>query len=295
MELQHFFDTVTSTLSYLVWDPSTRDAVVLDPVLDYDPAASRVSTRPLETLWGFVRSRGLTLRAILETHCHADHLTGAQALRAWSGAPVCIGAAVTEVQARFRGVYDLDDDPMATDGSQFDVLFADGQVSAFGSLRVEVLATPGHTPACVSYRLGDRCFTGDALFVEDYGTGRCDFPGGDAEALYRSIHDRLYRLPDDTRLLPGHDYLPDGRALRWETTVGVQKRSNVHLREETTREAFVALRTRRDAGLSAPRLLHPSLQVNLRAGHLPRCHGSGRRYFLVPVELAADATWEGVC
>jgi len=290
MVIQHFYDPATFTLTYVVFDEATRDAVVIDPVLDFDPASGRTSTASIEAVEAFVRSSNLRLHVAFETHAHADHLSGSQYLRSRFGAQVAIGARITEVQEVFKPIFAGD---FATDGSQFDRLLAPGEVVRAGSLEVRVLATPGHTPACVSLLVGDAVFTGDALFLEDYGTGRCDFPKGDANALYTSVHDVLYALPDETRVFVGHDYQPNGRALRFETTVGVEKRTNVQLRTETTREEFVAFRRTRDAGLAAPRLLFPSVQVNVDAGRLPKPDASGHRRLQMPLNLGRPVADDG--
>lgn len=280
MHVEPFFDSRTWTLSYVVADQDQHDAVVIDPVLDFDPASGRIWTESVDRLWAWIEARGLRLRAILETHAHADHLSGAQILRERAGAPVVVGRRITEVQATFAPLFDLD---LPADGSQFDRLLDDGERLQAGSLEVEALHTPGHTPACMSYRIGDAVFTGDALFMPDYGVGRCDFPAGDAEALYHSVHDRLYALPEATRVFVGHDYQPGGRPVAWETSIGASKAQNVQLRAETGREDFVAFRKARDATLGAPRLLWPSVQVNIDAGRLPAPHANGRRYLLTPV------------
>lgn len=282
MEIKAFFDPDTSTLTYVVLDPDTGDAVVIDPVLDYDPVGSKTSTRSVDQVSDYVRDEGLTLRFVLETHAHADHLSGSQLLRRRFDAPVVIGRRITEVQETFKRVFALPDS-FATDGRQFDRLVDDGERLTAGSLEIEVIATPGHTPACVTYRIGDALFTGDALFLEDYGTGRADFPRGSAEDLYRSVHDRLYALGDELRVFPGHDYQPGGRELRWETTIGASKSLNPQLRADTTQEEFVRFRRERDATLRAPRLLFQSVQVNVDAGRLPAERDNGMRYFHLPV------------
>src|SRR5690606_8118649 len=225
MEIRPFFDPETFTMTYLVWDPQTRDAVVIDPVLDYDPLASQTSTRSADQLSAAIRELGLRLHWVLETHAHADHLSSSQLLKRRFDAPVAIGRRITEVQQTFKHIFDLGDE-LATDGSQFDRLLDDGELLEAGSLRLEVIATPGHTPACVTYKIEDAIFTGDALFMHDYGTGRCDFPRGSAEDLYHSVHDRLYALPDATRVFVGHDYQPGGRELAFETTIGRSKAEN---------------------------------------------------------------------
>lgn len=281
--IQHFFDARTHTLTFVVWDPDTRDAVVIDPVLDYQPVGSKIFTESVEQVSAFVRERGLRLRYVLETHAHADHLSGSQWLAHRFEAKVAIGERIREVQSTFKGLFDLPEN-FAVDGSQFDRLLADGEVLQAGSLQVHVIATPGHTPACVSYEIGDALFTGDALFMDDYGTGRCDFPRGSADALYDSVK-RLYELPDDTRVFVGHDYRPGGRQLRWETTIGASKRHNPQLNAETSREQFTSFRRRRDAELTAPELLFQSVQVNIAAGRLPAPHSNGVRYLTLPLNL----------
>jgi glyoxylase-like metal-dependent hydrolase (beta-lactamase superfamily II) len=292
MNIETFFDPATFTLTYVVFDPETRDAVVIDPVLDYDVLASQTSTLSVARVEAFVKQKELKLHYVLETHAHADHLSGSQYLKRRFGAPVAIGARIVDVQSVFSGVFDLGPD-FATDGSQFDRLLADGEKVAAGSLVIEIIATPGHTPACVTYKIADAVFTGDALFIEDYGTGRCDFPSGSADALYTSVHERLYALPDATRVFTGHDYQPNGRALRSETTIGASKESNVQLRASTTREEFVKRRTERDAKLAAPRLLFPSVQVNVDAGRLPKPHANGRRYLTIPLDMKKTTDDDG--
>jgi len=280
MEIQAFFDPDTFTLTYVVFDPQSRDAVVIDPVLDYDAVASRTSTRQLERVADFVRERELTLHHVLETHAHADHLSGSQWLKQHFGARIAIGRQITVVQETFKDALDLPH--VATDGSQFDVLLSGGQVVTAGTLQIEVIATPGHTPACVTYKIGDALFTGDALFMHDYGTGRCDFPRGSAAALYDSLA-RLYELPDTMRVFPGHDYQPNGREVAWETTIGRSKRDNPQMRATTTKAEFVAMRTTRDNTLRAPRLLYPSVQINIDAGRMPPPHGNGKTYLHIPI------------
>ncbi|HEU0029203.1 MAG TPA: MBL fold metallo-hydrolase [Kofleriaceae bacterium] len=284
IEIEALFDPETFTLTYVVFDPATRDAVVIDPVLDYDVLASRTSTRSVERVAAFVRQRELRMHYVLETHAHADHLSGSQWLRKHFAAKIAIGGGIRDVQQTFRDVFDMP--ALAVDGSQFDRLLADGEVLTAGSLRIETIATPGHTPACVTYKIGDALFTGDALFMPDYGTGRCDFPRGSAEKLYDSVQ-RLYAFPDDTRVFPGHDYQPKGRPLAWESTIGQEKRENIQLKADTARDAFVGMRTTRDKTLAPPRLLYPSVQVNIDAGRLPEPHGNGRRYLAIPLAEAS--------
>jgi glyoxylase-like metal-dependent hydrolase (beta-lactamase superfamily II) len=287
MRVEPFFDPSTSTLTYLVSDPATRDAVVIDPVLDYDAAAGTTGTGSVDRVSGYIRREDLRLHHVLETHAHADHLSGSQILRRRFGARVAIGERIREVQATFRDLLDLPES-FPTDGSQFDQLLTDGDIIRAGSLDIAVIATPGHTPACVTYRIQDAVFTGDALFTEDHGTGRCDFPHGSAEALYDSVQ-RLYALPDETRVFVGHDYQPGGREVRWLTTIGASKAKNPQLDARTPRDRFVAARRARDAALPVPRLLFPSVQVNIDAGRLPPPHPNGRRYLVIPLDLLRPA------
>jgi glyoxylase-like metal-dependent hydrolase (beta-lactamase superfamily II) len=282
MEIKTFFDARTWTLTYVVHDPTSRDAVIVDPVLDLDPASGRVFAESVDQVLDFVRTNNLNVRWILETHAHADHLTGAQELKRHLGAPVAIGRRITEVQAIFAPVFDLD---IPKDGSQFDRLVGHEETLDAGTLSVRTLSTPGHTPACMSFVIGDAVFTGDALFMPDYGVGRCDFPGGSADALYTSVHDVLYTLPAATRVFVGHDYQPGGRAVAFETTIGASMDANIHLKAATSRADFVAFRTARDATLSAPKLLLPSIQVNVDAGRLPAPGVSGRRHLKLPIKL----------
>lgn len=286
-EIRAFFDPRTFTLSYLVWDPATRDAVAIDPVLDYDPLSSSTWTESVDALSQVVREEQLRLHYVLETHAHADHLSGSQLIRRRFDAKVVIGEHIREVQKTFKQVFDLGDS-FAIDGSQFDRLLADGETLAAGSLEIGVIATPGHTPACVTYRVGDAIFTGDVLFMDDYGTGRCDFPSGSAEAMYDSVR-KLYELPDETRVFVGHDYQPGGREVRWQTSIGASKQNNPQLREQTTRDEFVRFRKQRDASLAAPKLLFQSVQVNVEAGKLPAPHANGIRYLNLPLNFLRPA------
>lgn len=285
MDIKAFYDPATNTLTYAVSDPATRDAVIIDPVLDYDPAGSATSTASVEEVIAHVRAQKLKVRYILETHAHADHLSSSQRLKAeFPGAVLAIGDQITKVQALFKGLFNLPE-RFATDGSQFDRLLADGEQVAAGSLSFKVLHSPGHTPADAVYLFGDALFTGDVMFMPDFGTGRCDFPGGSAEAMYDSIT-RLYAsLPDETRVFVGHDYQPGGRALAYETTIGDQKRSNVQLPVGRSRPDFVRWRMERDATLTAPRLLLPSVQINIAAGRLPEPAPNGVRYLQIPINL----------
>lgn len=288
MQIEALFDARTSTLTYVVWDEATRDAVIIDPVLDFDPVAVQVFDASLRAVHEVIAANGLKVRLIVDTHAHADHLSGASQLRADTGAPIAIGAAVTGVQAVFRDLFGWGD-AFPADGSQWDLLVRDGDTLQAGALTLRAIHTPGHTPACTSYLVGDALFTGDALFLPDSGTGRCDFPGGSATQLYDSVR-RLYALPDDTRVFVGHDYQPGGRELRWQTTIGACKRTHNQLDAETARDAFVAFREARDLTLRPPNLIFQSLQVNVRAGALPDPSPNGRRYLTLPMNVFARDT-----
>lgn len=279
--VEAFFDPATFTVSYVVRAPGDSACVVIDPVLDYDPRAGRVSMESAQRVVDFIRLNRLQVEWILETHAHADHLSAAQWLKQQVGGQVAIGEHIRTVQQRFAGLFDLGPD-FAVDGSQFDRLLGEGDCLRVGPMQVQVWNTPGHTPACVAYRIGDAVFVGDTLFMPDYGTARADFPGGDAAALYRSIQ-RILALPPDTRLFMCHDYLPDGRPPAWETTVAAQRAHNLMVREGVTEADFVQERQRRDAKLAAPVLILPSLQVNIRGGHLPEPAGNGIRYLKIPL------------
>jgi glyoxylase-like metal-dependent hydrolase (beta-lactamase superfamily II) len=275
------FDPATHTISYVAADPVTGAAAIIEPVLDFDPAAARTSTGSVDRLLAIVAERGWRLERVLETHAHADHLTGAEVIRVRTGVPIGIGERIKQVQKTFGDLFEARD--VTPDAGAFDETYADGDRFRLGELEVEVLHTPGHTPACVSYRIGDALFVGDTLFMPDYGTARCDFPGGDARTLYRSIQ-RLLALPDETRIFVGHDYLPKGReAFAWETTVGAQKVDNIHIGGGRSEDDFVAMREARDATLSPPQLILTALQVNIRAGALPPAEPSGRRFLKTPL------------
>jgi glyoxylase-like metal-dependent hydrolase (beta-lactamase superfamily II) len=281
-EVRGLYHEPTSTFSYVFWDPDTRAAAIVDPVLDFDGAAGRVGTSSAAALLAIVASEGLALEWILETHAHADHLSAAGYLHDRSGVPVATGQGIAEVQATFREIYNLGKD-FPADGRQFDRLLADGERFQLGTVDVRVLATPGHTSDSVSYLAGDAAFIGDTLFAPDYGSARCDFPGGDAATLYRSVQ-RLYALAPQTRLFLCHDYPPDGRAPRCEWSVAEQLAGNLHIRAGTTEREFVDLRHARDAGLAMPALIIPSVQVNIRAGRLPDAEDNGTRYLRVPLD-----------
>jgi len=285
--IRSFFDEPTNTVSYLVADPTTKKAVIIDPVLDYDHNAGTVDTRSVETMLKAAADAGFTIEWALETHAHADHLSGAPYIKAKTGARIGIGEHIKDVQQIFRPIFNATD--LAADGSDFDHLFKDGERFKIGDLDAEVLHTPGHTPADVSYKIGDAVFVGDTLFMPDYGTARADFPGGDAHKLYRSIK-RLLALPPEIRLFMCHDYKAPGRNVyAWETTVREQRDNNVHVKEGVSEEEFVAMRTKRDATLAAPRLLLPSIQVNIRAGKFPPKEVNGVRYLMIPVTFKAGA------
>lgn len=282
-QIKEFFDKNTATLTYIVWDQNTKDALVIDPVLDYDPAASKTSHESANLVIDFLHSKTLKLHYILETHAHADHLSGAQVIKnKFPLAKIAIGEKITKVQEVFKDVFNLPED-FKTDGSQFDRLLKDGEELHAGSIRIKTLFTPGHTPACVSYLIGENIFVGDSLFMPDYGTGRCDFPAGSAVELYHSVHDRLYELPDTTKVYTGHDYMPDGRPLRFMATMAEEKNENVHIKKQTSLEEFVRFRTQRDQSLPVPKLLLPSVQVNIDAGHLPKPMKNGARMLRIPI------------
>lgn len=276
-----FFDPATSTVSYVVHDPATRAAAIIDPVLDFTARNARTSTGSADALLDYIEAETLDLKWILDTHAHADHLSAAHYLREKTGVPVVIGSDITVIQKAFGALFEADD--VTPDGSQFDRLVSEGESLPLGELEIGVMHTPGHTPACVSYIIGDAVFVGDTLFMPDYGTARTDFPGGSATALYRSIR-RILALPGETRMFVGHDYLPDGRSdFVWETTVAEQNRANVHIRDGITEDEFVAMRSARDAKLEAPLLILPSLQVNIRAGAMPPASPGGHTYLRLPI------------
>lgn len=276
-----FLDPDTETYSYVVYDRRGGHAAVIDPVLDYDPKAGQTSTGGAQRLVDFVREQDLTVDWILETHAHADHLTAAPFVRDQVGGKLAIGNKITEVQEIFRDIFNFEK-AFLPDGSQFDRLFADGERFSFGDLEGEVFHTPGHTPADMAWRIGDAIFVGDTLFMPDVGTARCDFPGGDAKTLYRSTQ-KLLQFPDETRLFMCHDYPGDKREHRCETTVGEQRRHNIHVREGISEEEFVGMREARDATLEMPRLILPSVQLNVRAGQMPPAEDNGTSYFKIPI------------
>ncbi len=282
-EVTPFFDEVTNTVTYVVADPETGQCAVIDPVLDYDLTAGRTSTTSVDAVIEFIEANKLLLDIVLETHVHADHLSAAPVLKQRLQAKTAIGDHITAIQEVFTGIFNLDD--VATDGSQFDVLLADGDTFPIGNIQAKVMHTPGHTPACVTFVIGDAAFVGDTLFMPDFGTARCDFPGGDAESLYDSIQE-IFCLPNETRLFMCHDYKAPGRdEYAWETSVDEQRQNNIHIHDGITKQEFVAFRTGRDSQLGVPKLIIPSIQVNIRAGDIPDPEANGVRYLKVPVDV----------
>lgn len=283
MEISAFFDEETNTVSYLVRDRDTNCCAVIDPVLDFDAKSGRTSTSSADKIISHIESHGLHLNWILETHAHADHLSAAPYLQQMLGGRIAIGAHVGEVQAVFKKVFHLDGG-FSVDGSQFDHLFHDGEVFQIGNIEVRVMHTPGHTPACVTYVMGDAAFVGDTLFMPDYGTARCDFPGGDARVLFHSIKRILTELPPETRLFTCHDYKAEGRdVFAWETSVAEQRAKNKHVNDQIREDDFVAMREARDAQLDMPALILPSIQINIRAGHFPETEENGVSYLKLPL------------
>ena len=280
-EVRAFFDESTFTVSYVVADPDAGHAAIIDSVLDFDHASGRTHTESADEILEWVESRGFTVDRVLETHVHADHLSAAPYLAEKTGGKIGIGCDVTDVQTTFQKIYNV---PCATDGSQFDQLFEDGDTFSIGGIDARVMHTPGHTPACVAYVIGDAVFVGDTLFMPDFGTARTDFPGGSAAELYDSMQ-AILALPDDTRMFICHDYKAPGRDFySWETTVGTQKESNIHIGGGVSREDFIAMREERDKQLSMPKLILPSIQVNMCGGHLPAPEDNGVRYLKLPVD-----------
>ncbi len=280
--VETFFHEPTFTATHVAWCPETGTAVIIDSVRDFCHRSGRLTDEAAEEVAAFIRDRGLKVERILETHAHADHLSAAPWLKRALGGRIGIGAGIVDVQRAFAGVFNSGPD-FSADGSQFDDLFGDGDSFTLGSLNVDVLHTPGHTPACVSYLIGDAVFVGDTIFMPDYGSARCDFPGGDAGILYRSVR-RLFDLPDETRVYLCHDYKAPGRdAFAWQTTIGDEKRHNIHIRDEVDEGSFVEMRTSRDRTLDMPLLIIPSIQVNMRAGYMPPADDDGTVYLKVPL------------
>ncbi len=282
-QVEAFFDEDTFTVSYVVIDPATRRCALVDSVLDYDPKAGRTGYASADRIINYVREQDLEVEWLLETHVHADHLSAAPYLQEQLGGKLAIGANIRTVQDTFGKVFNAGTE-FARDGSQFDHLFTDGETYKVGEIEAKALHTPGHTPACMTHVIGDAGFVGDTIFMPDFGTARCDFPGGDARTLFHSIQ-KIMALPDDTRLFMCHDYLPDSRSdYAWETTVGEQRRNNIHVHEGVSEDDFVQMRTERDKKLQMPRLILPSVQVNMRAGHFPPAEDNGVSYLKIPVD-----------
>ncbi len=283
-QINAFFDKPTNNVSYIVIDSQSRHCAIIDSLLDYDASAGRTNTRSADQIIDFIHQHQLQLDWIIDTHVHADHLSGAQYLKQQLGGRIGIGEHVVKVQAIFKDIFNAGAE-FATDGSQFDHLFRNGETYQIGFIEAKVIHTPGHTPACMAHIIGDACFVGDTLFMPDYGTARCDFPGGDARELYRSIQ-KIYALPDETRIFLCHDYLAPGRdEFAWETTVGEQKASNIHVRAGISEDEFVMLRAARDKTLAMPKLILPAVQVNMRAGNMPPPEDNGNSYLKIPVDV----------
>lgn len=284
--VKEFFDKATWTLTYVVYDSSSKDAVVIDPVWDYDQGASTLGHDSVDSVCKFLETEGLNLHYIFETHAHADHISSSQILKLrYPKTKVAIGAGIVKVQETFKRILNLPTH-FKTDGSQFDLLLKDNEKLQAGKLEIKVISTPGHTPACVSLLIGeDALFTGDALFMPDSGTGRCDFPEGCADDLFVSVFEKLYKLPDSVRVFVGHDYGPNGREILFQSTIGEEKRNNIHIKAETKKEEFITFRKNRDKSLQAPRLLLPSIQVNIDGGHLPEKDNSGKRFLKIPISV----------
>ncbi|HKK31892.1 MAG TPA: MBL fold metallo-hydrolase [Alphaproteobacteria bacterium] len=280
-DVEGFYDAATSTISYVVSDPATKNAAIVDPVLDFDPKSGRTDTTSADKIIEYVEIHGLKVIWLLETHAHADHLSAAPYLKEKLGGSIAIGEHITAVQGVFKKVFNLEPE-FPTNGAQFDHLMKDGETFTIGELEGRVIHTPGHTPACITYVIGDAAFVGDTLFMPDYGTARCDFPGGDAATLYDSIQ-KIFALPGGTRLFMCHDYKPGGREVKWETTVTEEREKNIHVGKSTTKDSFVKMRTTRDSTLEMPALILPSVQVNIRAGRLPPPEDNGVSYLKLPL------------
>ncbi len=283
IQIDAFFDSATFTISYVVFDKATKTAAIIDSVLDYDAASGRTSKDSANKLIEHVKALQLSVKWILESHAHADHLSAAPYLKQQLGGSIAIGALITDVQKVFSKIYNFESE-FESNGNQFDRLLIDGEQIALGESVIKVMHTPGHTPACLTYLIEDAAFVGDTLFMPDFGTARTDFPGGDAVTLYNSIQ-KILSLPDTTRIFTGHDYMAEGRDFyAWESTVAEQKTKNIHINQSVSEEQFVAFREKRDAGLSLPKLILPSVQVNIRAGHLPPKESNGVSYLKIPVD-----------
>ncbi|MAN74835.1 MAG: MBL fold metallo-hydrolase [Henriciella sp.] len=281
-DVKGFFDEATNTISYVVWDRTTKQAAIIDSLLDFDQASGRTATHSADRMIAFVKDTGLTVEWIIDTHVHADHLTAAPYIKSQLGGRTGIGEHISTVQKVFGEIFNAGQE-FHTDGSQFDHLFTDGETYKIGTIEARAIHTPGHTPACMSHLIGGAVFVGDTIFMPDYGTARCDFPGGDAATLYDSIQ-KLFALPGDTRVFLCHDYKAPGREHHvWETTIGEEKAHNTHIHEGVTKAQFVKMRTERDATLDMPKLILPSVQVNMRAGEMPPAESNGMRYMKIPI------------
>ncbi|MSP19211.1 MAG: MBL fold metallo-hydrolase [Bdellovibrionales bacterium] len=284
ISIQHFFDIGTSTLTYVVWDSLTNDGIVIDPVWNYEAATATLSTESIEQVSAFLKKSQINIHWILETHAHADHISGAQVLKnKYPNAKIAMGERITELQKAFKPHFDLQD--LNTEGGQFDRLFKNNEIFQAGSIKIKVLFTPGHTPACCSYVIEDAVFTGDCLLMPDSGTGRCDFPGGSADTLFTSISEILFNLPETTRVFVGHDYQPQNRDLKFQCQMSEEKRGNIHLNNNTSRADYIRFRVERDSSLKTPRLLLPSIQLNIAAGKLPNPRPDGKHYLIIPLLL----------
>ncbi|MDP5324967.1 MAG: MBL fold metallo-hydrolase [Litorivicinaceae bacterium] len=281
-DVRAFFDAATWTLTYVVKDPDSAHCAIIDSVLDYDAASGRTRTESADRVIAMIQADDLIVDWILETHVHADHLSAAPYLHRALGGQIGIGNHIVDVQTIFAALFNVEPE-FKRDGSQFDALFDDNETFQIGGMTATAMHTPGHTPACMSYLIGDALFVGDTLFMPDYGTARCDFPGGDARTLYQSIQ-RLLALPPETRMFLCHDYLPNGRELTYQTTVEAQRRSNIHVHSGISEEEFVTMRTAKDQTLSMPTLILPSVQINMRAGQLPPAEANGTRYLKIPLD-----------
>ena len=278
--VEAFFDQGTWTFTYVVYEKPNTPCVVIDSVLNYDPKSGRTKTNSADEVIAFIKEQGLTVDWILETHAHADHLSAAPYIQKHLGGKIAIGSHIQDVQKVFKGIFNLESD-FPTNGSQFDYLIEEGQDLHAGNLRIHPLFVPGHTPACMAYVIGDAIFVGDTIFMPDVGTARCDFPGGNAKTLYQSMQ-KILSYPDDTRLFMCHDYPPTDRPIAYETTVGEEKRKNIHVHEGVTEDQFVEMRNQRDQTLEMPVLILPSIQVNIRAGHPPPAEANGKTYLKIP-------------
>jgi glyoxylase-like metal-dependent hydrolase (beta-lactamase superfamily II) len=284
MEIKAFFDEYTNNLTYIVWDKNTKDGIIIDSVLDYNPVGSKVWADSMKLYIDYIHANKIHIHYIMETHAHADHLSASPFLKKiFPNSKIAIGTHIKTVQTVFKDFFSLSE--LVPDGSQFDILLNDGDIINAGSIQIKAIHTPGHTPACMSYLIDDALFVGDALFMPDYGTGRCDFPKGDARALYHSVQEKIYSLPDSTRIFVGHDYLPNGRSLKYETTVGESKENNIQLPANISEEDFIQFRKKRDSSLEQPKLLYQSVLVNICGGGIPKSLDEKKPFFKLPVNI----------